>query len=472
VTPSLLPPFEASSDGAPGDDTRDDTREENRMLPRIAVGGAGPRAAHTRVGGPDGRLDVDTVKRRHSIADVAAGYGLEARPVGRVWMAVCPFHDDHQPSLLLDPRDGHFHCFSGRCGAHGDVIDLVRRLEGVGFKEAVARLAGPLPHPGSSTRAAGRLGPPGGAGTAAPAPRRPQRARRPPGAAGPAERACLAAAVELYANGLLADPAALGYVEGRGLRRATIERCHVGYARGDELAPYLRWRGLPLPAARRAGLLRADGTDVLAGRIVVPELRAGRPVWLVGRAIGGSAAVPKYLGLAGEKPLLGWEWAGAAPWPLDSAVPPGVLVVEGPFDWLTLVQWGLPAVALVGTHVRREVLRDLARIARPYVLLDDDEAGRAAAGTLCRRLGPGAVVAALDGPVGAKDVSDLAPHPGGRDILARALERAGPPATEHQPEAPLRLRPPVPGAHDSEEVALREQTSEHRLREFRTTRHP
>ena len=72
-------------------------------------------------------------------------------------MAVCPFHDDHQPSLLLDPEmaDGHFHCFSGRCGAHGDVIDLVGRLEGVGFLEAVARLAGTRPRPGSSTRATG-----------------------------------------------------------------------------------------------------------------------------------------------------------------------------------------------------------------------------------------------------------------------------------------------------------------------------
>jgi DNA primase len=390
------------------------------MLPRIATGGAGPRAVHTRVGGPDGRLDAESVKRRHSIADVAAGYGLEARPVGRVWMAVCPFHDDHQPSLLLDPRDGHFHCFSGRCGAHGDVIDLVRRLEGVGFLEAVARLAGTLPLPGSSTRSTRRLGPRGGAGTAAPAPRRPQHARRPPGAAGPAERACLAAAVELYANGLLADPAALGYVEGRGLRHATIERCRVGYARGAELAPYLRWRGLPLPAARRAGLLRADGTDVLAGRVVVPELRAGRPVWLVGRAIGRSAAVPKYLGLAGEKPLLGWEWAGAAPWPLGLAMPPGVLVVEGPFDWLTLVQWGLPAVALVGTHVRPEALQALGAVARLYLALDDDDAGRAGAAAIRKALGPRATLVALPG---VKDVSDLAPRPDGPAVFAAALRR-------------------------------------------------
>jgi DNA primase len=400
------------------------------MLPRIAVGGDGPHAVHTDVAGPDKRLDVDTLKRRHSIADVAAWYGLQMRPVGRVWMAVCPFHNDHQPSLLLDPRDGHFYCFSGRCGARGDVIDLVRRLEGVGFPEAVARLAGTLPRRGSSMRATRRLGPPGAAQTASSAHRPRQGAsRRLRGApaAGPAERACLAAAVELYANGLLADRAALDYVEGRGLRRATIERCRLGYARGAGLAPYLRWRGLPLPAARRAGLLRADGADVLAGRVVVPELRAGQPVWLVGRAIGESTTVPRYLGLAGEKPLLGWEWAGAAPWPLDPAAAPGVLVVEGPFDWLTLVQWGIPAVALVGTRVRREALEELGGFNRLYLLLDDDEAGRAGAAAIRQALGPRATLVTLPG---VKDVAELAPRPEGPAVFADALRRVG-----HQPAA-------------------------------------
>jgi len=369
------------------------------------------------------RIDTARLKRGHSIADVAARYGLELRPVGRVWMAVCPFHDDHRPSLLLDPEDGHFHCFSGRCGAHGDVIDLVRRLEGVGFLEAVARLTSTPPRRDVSTGDARRLGAPGAPGAAAPGRhpvgRTPRRRRVTP-AAGPAERACLDAAVELYANGLLADRAGLAYVEGRGLRRDTIARCRLGYARGAELAPYLRRRGLPLPAARRAGLLRADGADVLAGRIVVPELRGGQPVWLVGRALGGPPGAPKYLGVVGEKPLLGREWAAAARWPLGLVAPPGVLVVEGPFDWLTLVQWGLPAVALVGTHVRREVLGELVGYARLYLALDADEAGRAGAAVLQEALGPRAVPVALPG---VKDVAELALLPEGRAVFVDALRR-------------------------------------------------
>lgn len=57
--------------------------------------------------------------------------------------ALCPFHDDKTPSLLIDSsRDRgrqHFHCFA--CGAHGDAIDLVKERLNVGFREAVEWLS-------------------------------------------------------------------------------------------------------------------------------------------------------------------------------------------------------------------------------------------------------------------------------------------------------------------------------------------
>lgn len=83
-------------------------------------------------------------------------------------------------------------------------------------------------------------------------------------------------------------------------------------------------------------------------------------------------------------------------------------------------------MALVGTHVRAESLRDLDRFERLYVLLDDDEAGRTAAATVCRALAPRAVPVILGDHDGAKDASDLAPRPDGQSVLLRALERASP----------------------------------------------
>ena len=56
--------------------------------------------------------------------------------VGRNGMCVCPFHADKHPSMKVDRR---FHCFG--CGADGDVIDFVSRLEQASPKEAALLLA-------------------------------------------------------------------------------------------------------------------------------------------------------------------------------------------------------------------------------------------------------------------------------------------------------------------------------------------
>ena len=54
----------------------------------------------------------------------------------RSWMAVCPFHNDKNPSMKLDRR---FHCFG--CQADGDAVDFVSRLFGLPSKEAAMKIA-------------------------------------------------------------------------------------------------------------------------------------------------------------------------------------------------------------------------------------------------------------------------------------------------------------------------------------------
>jgi DNA primase len=87
------------------------------------------------------RYDLAAIKRDHPLREVLVARGLALRPAGQGTLkARCPFHDDREPSLLVDERDGHFHCFG--CGAHGDVIDFVMRRDGVSFAEACRRLLG------------------------------------------------------------------------------------------------------------------------------------------------------------------------------------------------------------------------------------------------------------------------------------------------------------------------------------------
>ena len=190
------------------------------------------------------RVDTDGPEASRPIADVVASYGIELRSSGRTLVGRCPFHTDGgRPNLYVYPTTESFYCF--RCGIGGDVITFVEKIEGIDFRSAVTRLTG------ADLSVRERQ-----------SPSLPLRRRRTSSTPwGPDEWACLAAAVELYHNRLLTDPRALAYVERRGLQRETLERCRVGYVAGDELASYLRWRGVPIQAARRTGLLRPAATS-------------------------------------------------------------------------------------------------------------------------------------------------------------------------------------------------------------------
>jgi DNA primase catalytic core len=344
------------------------------------------------------RIDTERLKQDYPIEEVVARYGIELRVSGRNLVGRCPFHaDGGRPNLCLYPATRSWYCF--RCAVGGDAISFVRRIEGIGFREAVARIQG---HTTTEARVRSRT---------VVSRKRVSPNSRP--AWGAAERACLAAAVELYHNRLLTDPTALAYVRGRGLDLATIESCLVGYAGGEELTSYLRWRGLPAQAALRTGILGRDGRETMAGRVVVPEVRAGQPIWLIGRTVEDEPDRPRYLGLSGHKPLLGWEAASSER---------AVWLVEGVFDWLILRSWDVPAIALVGTYVSGEALRALSRFERLFLALDNDDAGRAATERLLAALGERAVARRLPE---VKDVAELALQQNGRDTFVRMVMHEG-----------------------------------------------
>ena len=288
---------------------------------------------------------------------------------------------------------------------------FVELSEGLGFREAAEVLAGSpaalsrFAHPSAPHRA-----PPAG-----PTPT-PSLERHSD------ELVALRAATSLYHRRLLTDSVALEYVGQRGLDRAAIETCQIGYAAGDELVPFLRWRRIELGPALRVGLLDRCGQEFLAGRIVIPELRDGQPVWLAGRLVGdtetpiieaGEEPPPKYLVLRGSKPLLGANTLRGSE---------AVIVVEGVFDVLTLRQWGYPAVALLGTHARPDILEQLRGFRRIYLVLDHDDGGIEATLRLADLLGAAAIPVAL--PDGTKDVAQLAPRPDGQMVFASALLEA------------------------------------------------
>jgi DNA primase len=343
------------------------------------------------------------LKRAHPTASVIAAYGIELRQAGTALVGRCPFHQGRGRPNLHVYRSGRWICY--RCDERGDVVRFVQRMENLSFRQAVARLT---IHEARGDAAYFR-----GSLRNTPVPAR--QARR----LDEDELEVLAAVVDLYASRLLNDEHALGYLAGRGFPRTAVEHYKLGYATGDELVSYLHWRRLPVAAAVRVGLLMEDGREFMAGRITLPEIRSGQPVWLIGRVIDPtglrrSRAAPKYLGLPGPKPLLGWDEAVR-----DTG---SVSVVEGSLDLLTLQMWGLPGVALSGSAPSPEQLSLLRRFDRVYLALDRDRSGLQATERLATELGECAV--RVDLPAGAKDVADLAQHPDGRQQFELALLEA------------------------------------------------
>lgn len=110
----------------------------------VALAARVPGAVRTRAGRrPAGgrhrrRLPVERA-RRVPIREVARRLGMgEMEGKWGEPRVLCPFHDDHNPSLRLNTADGLYYC--DVCARGGDSIDLWRRVRGVGFADAVREL--------------------------------------------------------------------------------------------------------------------------------------------------------------------------------------------------------------------------------------------------------------------------------------------------------------------------------------------
>lgn len=78
------------------------------------------------------------VREAANIAAVIQQY-TPLRKVGLELVGLCVFHKERSPSMSVNPANGFFHCHG--CGAGGDVLSFVQRIEGISFMEARATLA-------------------------------------------------------------------------------------------------------------------------------------------------------------------------------------------------------------------------------------------------------------------------------------------------------------------------------------------
>jgi len=89
---------------------------------------------------PKGSRRIDWNFERDRIDLAAVATRLLGEPPGRIgergrrlWWC-CPFHEDRNPSFMIDPGEHSWHCFG--CGEHGDAATLVMKLQRMTFPEA------------------------------------------------------------------------------------------------------------------------------------------------------------------------------------------------------------------------------------------------------------------------------------------------------------------------------------------------
>src|SRR5262245_54491111 len=81
---------------------------------------------------------IEDLKQHADIVVVIQDY-VSLKKAGANYKGLCPFHAEKTPSFTVNREKGFFHCFG--CGAAGDVFKFLQQQEGVGFGDAVRRVA-------------------------------------------------------------------------------------------------------------------------------------------------------------------------------------------------------------------------------------------------------------------------------------------------------------------------------------------
>ncbi|MGI8434821.1 MAG: DNA primase [Nocardioidaceae bacterium] len=303
--------------------------------------------------------DIALVREQARIDEVVSDHVTMRSAGGGSMKGLCPFHDEKSPSFHVTPARGFFHCFG--CQEGGDVITFVQKIEGVGFSEAVERLAGRF---GVALRYVDEGQPAG--------------PRRDPGQRSRLVEANRLAA-QFYVDQLATPEAVVGraFLSERGFDRDAAELFGVGFAprSGDGLLSHLRSRGLRDDELVLAGLVARSSRgpyDRFRGRLLWPIREVSGDVVGFGarRLFDDDRVDAKYLNTP-ETPLYkkSHQLYGVDLARKEIARSSQAVVVEGYTDVMACHLSGVKtAIATCGTAFGPDHARILRRL-----LLDHDE---------------------------------------------------------------------------------------------------
>ena len=303
---------------------------------------------------------IDDLIARVDIVEIM-GSRIQIKKAGKEFKAVCPFHDDSNPSLTISPSKGFYHCFS--CGAHGTAVGFLMNYEHLSFIEAIESLASSL-------------------GVEIPYEQNQQPIKK------NNNLYDLLAEIQAHYQLLLKkNSGAIEYLKNRGITGDVAKRFNVGFAPPG-------WRNIldkygtsknGISELLKLGLIiQKDNNnyyDRFRERIMFPiRDNRGRYIGFGGRILNQEQ--PKYLN-SPETPLFhkGRELYGLYECQQALRNIQKIVVVEGYMDVISLAQHGIDyAVASMGTATTDDHFNRLFRLTDYiYFCFDGDQAGLDAA---------------------------------------------------------------------------------------------
>jgi len=301
---------------------------------------------------------IEQIRQQSDIVQVIGQY-LPLVQRGNAIKAICPFHDDHDPSMHISQKKQLYKCFV--CGAAGNVFGFVERFEQLSFIQAVRRVAQlsniPFDYEISSEKVVVNTN---------------QRLHD-----------LLNEAVNFQQYQLLLsdNKTYLEYLQQRQVTKELIEQFRIGYQPGGgSLVKLLMHKGYTLDEMIATNIINPEQHELFGRRITFPIMDEG------GRVIGFTARTldpdqPKYINsptsLLYHKSQIVYNYHLAKAHCQQNHQ---VLVVEGVMDVIALAKAGIyHSVATLGTACTIEQLKKIRQLSANIILCyDGDSAGQTA----------------------------------------------------------------------------------------------
>ena len=307
---------------------------------------------------------INEVRKKADIVDIISDY-IPIEPKGKNYFALCPFHDDHNPSLSISREKQIFNCFT--CHTGGNVFNFVMEYENVSFPEAVKIVGNKVGidlQYKTSTKSM---------------------------VSSPLFEV-MDLAKKYYLNKINTTKGveAKKYLNNRGIDNDTISLFEIGLASDekDSLVTFLNKQNIENNILNDLGLLTINGPEVydtFRNRIMVPiHNLEGNTVGFGGRTYNNDESA-KYINTKETNIfkkghiLFNYHMAKSHVKKYKS-----IILVEGYFDVIKMSASGIDnVVALMGTAVTNDQIAALKKLRTTIILLlDSDQAGKDASITV------------------------------------------------------------------------------------------